>query len=70
MKTVKIKDNEDLVRDTTSNAVLNTDMTSLEKYRARRNKELQMAADVDELKEKMSTIESLLNQLVNREMNK
>lgn len=70
MKVVKIKDNDDLVRDTKSNAVLNTDMSSLEKYRARREKERQMNSDVEELKEKMTNIENLLNQLVNREMNK
>lgn len=70
MNTVKIKDNEDLIRDTRSNAVLNTDMTSLEKYRARREKDRQMQNDVDELKSKMSNIEALLQQLVNREQNK
>jgi len=70
MKVLKIKDNEDLVRDTKSNAVLNTDMSSLEKYRARRDKERQMSSDVEELKQRMSNIESLLHQLVNRELNK
>jgi len=70
MEVLKIKDNETLVRDTKSNAVLNTDMSSLEKYRARRDKERQMSSDVEELKERMSNIESLLHQLVNRELNK
>jgi len=70
MKTLKIKDNENLVRDTKSNAVLNTDMTSLQKYRARRDKERQLSSDVDELKQKMNNIEILLQQLVNREMTK
>jgi len=67
MKVLKIKDNEDLVRDTKSNAVLNTDMSSLEKYRARRDKERKMSSDVDELKQRMTNIEQLLQQLVNRE---
>ena len=67
MEIVKILDNEDLVRDTKSNAVLNTDMTALDKYRARRNKERQMSSDVDELKQRMSNIEQLLQQLVDRE---
>ncbi len=67
MKSLKIKDNEDLIRDTKSNAVLNTDMSSLEKYRARRDKERQMSSDVDELKQRMTNIEQLLQQLVNRE---
>jgi len=70
MEVLKIKDNETLVRDTKSNAVLNTDMSSLEKYRARRDKERQMSSDVEELKQRMSNIESLLHQLVNRELNK
>ena len=70
MEVLKIKDNETLVRDTKSNAVLNTDMSSLEKYRARRDKERQMSSDVEELKQRMSNIENLLHQLVNRELNK
>ncbi len=63
----KIVDNETLVRDTKTNAVLNTDMTALEKYRARREKDRKMAEDVEMLKDKMTNIESLLQQLVNRD---
>ncbi len=64
---VKIENEDSLVRDTKTNAVLNTDMTALEQYRARREKDRQMREDVELLKDKMSNIESLLQQLVNRD---
>jgi hypothetical protein len=66
-KFAKIVDNENLVRDTSTNAVLNTDLTALQQYRAKREKDRRMAEDVDMLKQKMSNIENLLQQLVNRD---
>jgi len=66
-KFAKIVDHETLVRDTDTNAVLNTDMTSLEKYRAKRDKDRQMQNDVENLKQDMSEIKQLLQQLVNRD---
>lgn len=62
-----IEDNEKLIRDTVSGAVLNTDMTSLQKYRAKRERDMQLQQDVETLKNQMSNIESLLQQLVNRD---
>jgi predicted RNA-binding protein YlxR (DUF448 family) len=64
---VKIKDEESLIRDQKSNAVLNTDMTSLQKYKAKREKDRQMQQDIDNLKSDMSEIKQLLQQLVNRD---
>jgi hypothetical protein len=63
----KIVDNENLVRDTKTNAVLNTDMTALEKYRARREIERQKAEEFETLKKDVSEIKQLLEQLVNRD---
>lgn len=66
-KIVKILDEENLVRDTRTNAVLNNDTSSLEKYKAKRNREIQLRDDVDHLKQQMTEIEKLLRQLVERE---
>ena len=64
MKTLKIKDNEELVRDVNTQAVLNSNMSSLEKYKARRNKEREMNDDVQTLKNDMKEIKELLQQLI------
>jgi tetrahydromethanopterin S-methyltransferase subunit B len=64
---VKIKDEAALVRDASTNAVLNTDMSALEQYRARRAKATQLQNDVEDLKSEMSEIKELLRQLVNRD---
>jgi chromosome segregation ATPase len=64
MKTLKIKDEEELVRDVKTQAVLNSNMSSLEKYKARRNKEREMNDDVQTLKNDMKEIKELLQQLI------
>jgi len=64
MNTLKIKDNEGFVRDVDTKAVLNSDLTGLEKYKARRNKEREMNDDVQSLKKDMQEIKELLQQLI------
>jgi len=64
MKTLKIKDEEELVRDTDTQAVLNSNLSSLEKYKARRDKEREMNNDVQTLKQDMKEIKELLQQLI------
>jgi hypothetical protein len=64
MKTLKIKDEEELIRDVKTHAVLNSNMSSLEKYKARRNKEREMNDDVQTLKNDMKEIKELLQQLI------
>jgi hypothetical protein len=64
MKTLKIKDNEELVRDVNTQAVLNSNMSSLEKYKARRDKDREMNDDVQTLKNDMKEIKELLQQLI------
>ena len=64
MKTFKIKDEEELIRDVKTQAVLNSNMSSLEKYKARRNKEREMNDDVQTLKNDMKEIKELLQQLI------
>ena len=64
MKTLKIKDEEELIRDTNTQAVLNSNMSSLEKYKARRDKDREMNDDVQTLKNDMKEIKELLQQLI------
>jgi hypothetical protein len=47
--TLKILDNEHLVRDVKTHAVLNTDLSSLEKYRAKREREKKVSSAITEL---------------------
>ena len=70
---VQIKDKKNLVRDTTSRALMNTDREEFEAYYAERDqkiKELQekqsLENKVNKLAEDMSEIKDLLRQLVTR----
>jgi predicted nuclease with TOPRIM domain len=70
---VQIKDKKNLVRDTTSRALMNTDREEFEAYYAERDqkiKELQekqsLENKVNKLEEDMSEIKDLLRQLVTR----
>jgi|LakMenE01Jun11ns_1017448.scaffolds.fasta_scaffold9105554_2 hypothetical protein len=66
MDKLKIVDNENLVRDVQSQAVLNTDMTALEKYRAKRNRDNQISHSLDEvktLKDEVAELKEMLTQL-------
>jgi len=67
MDKLKIEDNEALVRDVKTNAVLNTDLDSLYKYKMKRKKEKEaenLKHDVASLKDEMASIKELLIQLV------
>lgn len=70
---LKIVDHDDLVRDTKTQAVVSTDLSSLEQYRARRNRQFEMdekLGEIDNLKAEISEIKDLLHLLVDRENNK
>ena len=64
MTKYKIKDNENLVRDAETNAVLNTDLTALERYRMRRDVEKSRDKELQNLREDINDIKSLLTQLI------
>lgn len=64
MKKVKIENHEDLVRDETTQAVLNTDVSSLESYKKRRNLMRQKDAEIVEIKNELSEMKELLHQLI------
>lgn len=61
---VPIENQEDLVRDNESGAVLNTNLNSLQRYRAKRDKDRKMQEEFNRMKDDMSEIKSLLAQLV------
>ena len=64
---VPIKDQDALVRDNESGAVLNTDLHALKSYRAKRDRDRKMQKEFEQMKDDMSEIKSLLAQLVNRD---
>ena len=58
MSIVAIKDNDKLVRDTHSKAVLNTDRTGLQEYYAKRQMLKQEKQEKIETKERLAKLES------------
>jgi hypothetical protein len=62
-----ISDEPNLVRDMKSNAILNTDMNSLQKYKMKREKDRETVRDIEKLKADVLEIKHLLQQLVNRD---
>lgn len=66
---IKVKDNNELVRDDVSKAILNTDNESLNLYRARRNRE-KMLEDIvgkyDDLQNEVSEIKQLLRTFIEK----
>ena len=70
MKYVRLKDEEGLVRDQETNAILNVDRSSLARYKQRREKMEQKNQEIENLKSKMDNIENLLQQLLDRDNNK
>jgi len=64
---VPIKDQDALVRDNQSGAVLNTDLRALKSYRAKRDRDRRMQEEFEQMKDDMSEIKTLLHKLVNRD---
>jgi hypothetical protein len=56
---IKIENSPDLVKDTSSGAVLNTNVQALEAYRKRREKN----SKVDNLEDEINTIKQTVNEL-------
>lgn len=61
---VKVE-NESLVRDTETNAILETDLTKLQKYRAIKNARRAKERKLDEALEKINKLEELIGKLTN-----
>jgi cell division protein FtsB len=63
---MKIKvENESLVRDTTSNAILEVDTTKLNKYRAIRQSIKDREHKIDYLAERINKLESIIERMNN-----
>lgn len=66
-KYLKVKDAEELVRDVSSSAILNTDIAGLKAYKARKAKEAlieQLSNENAEIKAEMAEIKNLLRQMI------
>jgi len=64
MNYLKVKDNDHLYRDVNSDAIINTDRSSFEKYKKSRQRFQNMEHELDYVKSEISEIKSLLKQIV------
>jgi len=64
---VKIIDRENLIKDTVSNAVINTDNIALERAIKRSKLAAEKADEIETLKSDMAEVKSLLKQILDRE---
>ena len=63
----KVENEETLRRDSTNSAILETDMNSLELYRRRREIAKQKDKEIQEMREEISNLKDLVQQLINKE---
>jgi hypothetical protein len=64
---LKIRDNDHLIKNANTKAILNTDSKSLNKYREERDKLIKLSKvveDTDKLKEDVAEIKNMLRQLL------
>ena len=64
MTKLKIENHDELVRDVETQAVLNTDLSSLQSYKKRRDIQKQKDAEMVEIKEEISELKELLQKLL------
>lgn len=65
MSYIKVKDNETLVRDSHSNAVLNTDIEGLRAYYAKRDMLKKEKLERNETKERLTRLEDDMQEIKN-----
>lgn len=63
----KVENEETLRRDSENNAILETDMSSLELYRRRREQVKLKDNEIQEMKEEIANLKDLVQQLINKE---
>lgn len=69
MQVAKVKDAPGLVRDMGTQAVLNTDISALEAYRRKRNKQQEIdevISDINNMKSDIDQIKSLMQRLLEK----
>ena len=71
MGLLQVKDRPELVKDDVTKAVLNTDATALDAYRKRREAQREvktMCDEIDDIKNDIADIKSLLKEIINNRM--
>jgi len=69
MKYAKVKENPELIRDMDSKAVLNTNLTALQAYKKKREKqqEIQSAVeDINNLRQEVNELKTLMQRLLDK----
>lgn len=65
-KYLKVKDHEDLVKDVSSEAILNSNVEAYNSFRNKKLKELEVNTRLNDLDTKMSSILEMLEALTNK----
>jgi len=65
-KYIRVQGNSGLVRDRETGAILNANVTEIQKARLKKNKEKQQELEIQELKKDVSEIKVLLTKLVEK----
>tara|TARA_S200000501_G_scaffold348730_1_gene364173 strand:+ start:531 stop:746 length:216 start_codon:yes stop_codon:yes gene_type:complete len=65
-KYIRVEGNSGLVRDRETGAILNANVTEIQKARLKKNKEKQQELEIQELKKDVSEIKVLLTKLVEK----
>lgn len=65
-KYIRVEGNSGLVRDRETGAILNANVTEIQKARLKKNKEKQRELEIQELKKDVSEIKVLLTKLVEK----
>ena len=63
---LKVKDNEKLVRDSESSAVINTDRREYEALMTQKKRQQTLVEDINNLKEEVNDIKDLLQEILKR----
>ena len=69
MKYAKVKENPELIRDMDSKAVLNTNLTALQAYKKKREKqqEIQSAVDdINNLRQEVNELKTLMQRILDK----
>ena len=65
-KYIKIENEQDLVKDRDTGAVLNTNLDSLSAYKSKRKKDLEMNNKIEKLESDIGDIKTMLKELINK----
>ena len=63
---IKVQDHEDYVRDSSTNAIINTDVKSYKQYMSKINAQRQTKEDIIDLQNEISEIKELLIKILEK----